>query len=108
MERIYDEDGKAMQDMFWRGKSEPSIKVKPIPNIMKDKEERISCLVKELKQRDGQYKELLEENERLERKLKWADENLIEKLIELSRYRKLVDDLMKTISLLINRVEGHE
>ena len=71
-------------------------------------EYKISNLIQELRCRDGQYKELLNENERLERKLKWADGNLMDKMMQLNKYRNLVDDLMKVISILIGRTEGNE
>ena len=147
MDRTYEEHRKLKEDMFLRCKLEPNIGAKPISN---DMEERMKLLVKELKQRDDQYKELLNENERLEnelrekanefkilefiaggvaednaamekeiievyetneeldRKLKWVDKNLTEKLIELNRYGKLVDDLMKVVDILSSRAEGDE
>ena len=71
-------------------------------------EYKISNLIQELRCRDGQYKELLNENERLERKLKWSDGNLMDKMMQLNKYRNLVDDLMKVISILIGRTEGNE
>lgn len=67
-----------------------------------------SNLIKELRQRDGLYKELLNENERLEREIGWAEGNLTEKSIELNKYSNLVDNLMKVISILVDRADEDE